>query len=91
MSEESRYFELAKSLEKHYPGLSFRDHCYWRIALDNTLGDRWDKVIRRPAYKNLDTKQLQKVNELLAKYLDDKDLLIAHNKNSLHYRGKLNK
>ena len=88
MTLKEKYFELAGRLEERYPDTSFRNHCYWRIALDNTLGARWDTVIGRPAYKHLTSARMESVVSLLEAYLQDRDLLMAHNQVSLKYRGK---
>ena len=85
---EKQYFRLAKELENTYPKLSFQNHCYWRIALDNTVGDKWDKIIKRPAYQNLNKGQLKEVVDLLTSYLENKDLLLEHNQLSLSYRKR---
>jgi hypothetical protein len=86
---EDKYFELGNSLPKTYPDLNFDNHCYWRISLDNALGDFWKNIVKSPAYKNLSDEELIKAVELLEDYNTDKDLLIEHNKNSLRWRGKL--
>ncbi|MEM9896585.1 MAG: acetyltransferase [Bacteroidota bacterium] len=81
-----KYFELAALLEEQNPGLTFRNHCYWRIALDNTVLTKWDTVMKRPAYQHLTTEQLAFAVRLLANYLDDKELLLRHNRVSLRFR-----
>lgn len=89
MSEETlveKYFILAKKLEKTYPETEFKDHCFWRIALDNTLKNQWNEVIERPAYEHLSLIQLQKVIHKLESYLKDKGLLLDDNQRSLNYR-----
>ncbi|MGB3182403.1 MAG: hypothetical protein WBB45_13515 [Cyclobacteriaceae bacterium] len=88
MTAEDQYFRLARQLEKRYPDSSFRDHCYWRIALDNTLQAKWDTVIKRPAYKHLDGQQMKQVISLLQAYEADEELLKKHNRKSLQYRKK---
>ncbi|MEM7549558.1 MAG: acetyltransferase [Bacteroidota bacterium] len=85
---KGQYIELAKQLEEHYPNLDFRNHCYWRIALDNIIRQKWDLVIGKPAIHHLTEKQLTEVNGLLLNYLSDKSLLLEHNRNSLKFRGK---
>jgi methylated-DNA-[protein]-cysteine S-methyltransferase len=38
------------------------DHCFARIILDNTIGDgrqQWDKVIQKPAIRNMNEQQLR--------------------------------
>ena len=70
----SRYFELGKQLPEKYPQLTFQNHCYWRIALDQTLQTKWDTVLKRPANKNLSRDQLIAVVRWLEVYLEDPSL-----------------
>lgn len=86
---EQAYFELGNKLPTLYPGLSFRNHCYWRIALDITMGDQWNNKLESPAYKNLSSDQLSHVVNLLQSYQSDVKKLQQHNLESLTYRGKL--
>lgn len=85
----SFYKELPELLEKTYPDLNFKNHCYLRIALDNAIGTKWDLRIAKPAYKNLNSTQRQLVIEYLTQYVEDKSMLQSHNLISLAYRGKL--
>ncbi|MEL7145895.1 MAG: acetyltransferase [Bacteroidota bacterium] len=82
----SMYLKLGSTLEETYPHRSFKNHCYWRIAMDNVLSDRWDKHVQRPAYRNLSEEQLKEVVNLLEQYQTDELLLMTHNKQSLQYR-----
>ncbi|MEM6517352.1 MAG: acetyltransferase [Bacteroidota bacterium] len=82
------YQNLPEELPKIYPDLNFDNHCYLRIALDNTFKAKWDTKIKRPAYKNLNKPQLEQVLLLLNRYKTDSGLLLRHNKNSLRWRGK---
>ena len=34
------------------------DHCFMRICLDAAMGQRWDRVVRRPAIHHLTNAQL---------------------------------
>ena len=70
-SDEHEYFKVATDLERKYPQHSFQNHCYWRIALDHFCKGKWDTVIPRPAYKNLDREELKKVVDLLKSYMED--------------------
>lgn len=83
---EEQYFKKAKKLERRYPHLQFRDHSYWRIALDNTLKGKWDDIVEWPAYKNLTLDLLEIVVSWLDAYWDDENLLLLHNEKSLAYR-----
>lgn len=80
------YFSLGTKLEETYPHLNFKNHCYWRIALDNVFSSKWDAKLQRPAYKNLDFAHLKQVVQLLQAYCLDKELLLKHNLHSLNYR-----
>ena len=80
--------QLAKDLEKQYPDLNFRNHCYLRIAYDNVVGAKWNTVISEPFTKKAIIEQVNKANELLILYKTDKHLLLEHNKISLTYRKK---
>lgn len=82
------YQSLPEKLAAHYPELNFSNHCYLRIALDNTVEAKWDTIISRPAYKNLKEEQLNNIRALLQRYFDDKALLLEHNQNSLRWRKK---
>lgn len=82
------YQNLPEKLAKQYANLRFDNHCYLRIALDNTFKAKWDTVIKRPAYKNLSGEQKNKVLSLLQKYQSDQELLLIHNQNSLRWRKK---
>jgi len=85
---ESRYFELGNELPNIYPHLSFQNHCYWRISLDNSLDDKWNRVISSSAYKNLNDEQLKQVVNHLESYATDAELLQNQNRKSLEHRGK---
>lgn len=80
--------ELANSLEKQYNDLNFRNHCYLRIAYDNTVHAKWDTVIDKPFVARASSSQIEKANELLILYSKNKELLMQHNKKSLTYRNK---
>ena len=82
------YQHLPETLVAQYPQLNFDNHCYLRIALDNTFQAKWDTKIKRPAYKNLNEEALKQVIALLETYRTDKHLLLTHNQNSLNWRKK---
>ena len=83
------YQYLPEELAKQYGTLRFDNHCYLRIALDNTFQAKWDTVLKRPAYKNLNEAELQNVLKLLKMYKKDQELLLTHNQNSLQWRKKI--
>ncbi|UZO80012.1 acetyltransferase [Aquimarina sp. ERC-38] len=82
------YQHLPEELAKQYTNLRFDNHCYLRIALDNTFKAKWDTVLKRPAYKNLSATEREEVLNLLKTYKTNEALLQEHNKNSLEWRGK---
>lgn len=89
-SEEyyKKYKGLQEELPNIYPELNFDNHCYLRIALDNVFDAKWDTKLKRPAYKNLESKDLENVLNLLESYKNDKNVLLEHNKKSLSFRKK---
>lgn len=89
LEHKELYFSLGNELAQLYKQLDFQNHCYWRIALDNTLSAKWKDVIPAPAYKNLTEEQFNHVIGLLKKYKEDKELLLKHNRRSLEMRGKM--
>lgn len=80
--------QLANNLETQYPNLNFKNHCYLRIAYDNTVNAKWDTVVARPFKANASLEQVYRVVWLLMLYKTDKELLLQHNKNSLTFRKK---
>lgn len=68
--------------------LNFRNHCYLRIAYDNTVNNKWDNEIAKPFIKNANEKQLNNAVLLLNKYVTDKEILLKHNAVSLAFRKK---
>lgn len=80
---------LSNSLDSYYYNeLNFRNHCYLRIAFDNTINQKWDLKIKRPFIKHASENQLNNVLLLLNRYFSDKQLLLADNQKSLIYRQK---
>jgi hypothetical protein len=80
------YQSLPEQLAEQYKNLNLENHCYLRIALDNSFQTQWNKVLKSPAYKHLNNNQLEEVNSLLKQYQKDKNLLLKHNKKSLSWR-----
>ena len=60
--------QMARERDPAQPKWPVRlDHCFARIILDNTVGkgsQQWDKVIKKPAVRNLTAQQLQNAIEL---------------------------
>ncbi|AUC78683.1 acetyltransferase [Nonlabens sp. MB-3u-79] len=88
LNKRQQYFDLGNQLPNTYIHLNFDNHCYWRIALDNTLFAKWKDVVPAPAYRNITEEQLDYVIHLLKNYLIDEQLLLEHNRISLAYRAK---
>lgn len=80
------YQGLPEQLAIHYKELPFDDHCYLRMALDNTFSAQWDTKIPKPAYKNLNQPQKKQVLQFLNQYKKDQALMLHHHRKSLEYR-----
>ena len=78
--------KLAFDLEKQYPELDFKHHCYLRIAYDNCVQDKWNNVIKASFLNNCSNDQLNITRSLLIIYKNNLDYLIQHNIISLNYR-----
>ncbi|WGK64045.1 acetyltransferase [Croceiramulus getboli] len=87
----STYQNLPEKLVDTYSDLNFENHCYLRIGLDNIYQAKWDTVIQRPAYKYIQEAEREALLQLLKRYLEDKALLMAHNKDSLQWRQQTKK
>ncbi|MEB3345965.1 hypothetical protein U6A24_10865 [Aquimarina gracilis] len=48
-----------------YPQLSFDNHCYLRIGLDNLVKAKWDTLISRSPYKHSSEGQRDELIKLL--------------------------
>jgi hypothetical protein len=80
---------LSNRLDNQYTKeLNFRNHCYLRIAYDNTTQDKWDKKVAKPFVKYATIAQLQNAVDLLNVYLSDKLKLLSDNEKSLNFRKK---
>ena len=89
--KEQSKAEILKSafdLEKTYPELSFKHHCYLRIAYDNCVQDKWNNVIKAPFMNNCNFHDFVTLGILLDIYKNNKVFLLRHNTNSLNYRNK---
>ncbi len=78
---------LSDMLDNQYNNeLNFRNHCYLRIAYDNTTQDKWDIRVAKPFVKYATNMQLQSAVDLLNKYSSDKLILLSDNDKSLNFR-----
>jgi len=80
-------YMITTELPYIYPQLQLQNHCYRRIAYDNAVTWRWDKVITSPFIDHVDNDILEKVIHNLLLYSKDKSILINHNDISLTYRN----
>ena len=80
------YQGLPEQLAIHYKELPFDDHCYLRMALDNTFSAQWDTKIPKPAYKNLNQPHKKQVLQFLNHSKKDHALILHHLLKSLKYR-----
>ena len=67
------------------------DHCFARIILDNVVGkgqQQWDKVISKPAVRNMNEQQLQEAISLGLSIIGGETDLCQLDKASLQARGK---
>lgn len=78
------------------------DHCFARIILDHTIGEghqQWDKVLPKPAIKNMSAQQLQNAITLGRKveagevdlcHLDEKSLQCRGKNKAKHHKATVN-
>lgn len=87
---QNEIIRLSNLLDEQYSKeLNFRNHCYLRIAYDNSVSNKWDNVIPKPFVKHSNDEQLKNVLMLLNSYVSNKQLLLNHNILSLQFRKKL--
>ena len=87
---QNEIIRLSNLLDEQYSKeLNFRNHCYLRIAYDNSVSNKWDNVIPKPFVKHANDEQLKNVLMLLNSYVSNKQLLLKHNILSLQFRKKL--
>ena len=80
---------LSNKLTTQYESqFNFRNHCYLRIAYDNTIGDKWDIAVRKPFVKYATVAQLIHALKLLNIYTKNKADLLLDNEKSLQFRQK---
>ena len=65
------------------------DHCFMRVCLDHAIGQRWDRVVAKPAIRNLDDEQLLRAVACAERIVADPTTLPALNDASLAMRGHL--
>ena len=66
------------------------DHCFQRILLDHACGGRWyDHIAGRPAYRHADDAVLARAIALGEAAVAGEVDLVALNRQSLAWRGKL--
>ena len=83
--------KLSNQLDIQYnQELNFRNHCYLRIAYDNTVNNKWDITVKRPFTKYANEHQLETTLNFLKLYLSDKKRLLNDNEISLAFKKKDN-
>ncbi len=82
---EQSYLSIGNELEK-LNIQNFKNHCYWRIANDNAVNAKWNTVINKPFYKNVDYNTLLKSVTYLKTMLHDNEVIKVLNSRSLNYR-----
>ncbi|KIW69148.1 hypothetical protein PV04_05041 [Phialophora macrospora] len=84
--------ELAKARDPCQPKWPVTlDHCFARIILDNAIGDgqkQWDKILPKPAVRNMNEQQLQKAITLGLRIVGGDVDLCQLDEISLICRGK---
>lgn len=65
------------------------DHCFYRVVLDWLVQDKWDRVLDKPAYKQLTEEQLEKCIDRMYIWIECPSILRRDNKNSLSYRKRI--
>ena len=84
--------QMAKSRDPAQPKWPVTlDHCFARIILDNVVGrgqQQWDKVLSKPAVRNMDGRQLRDAIDLGEKIRAGKVDLCQLDESSLRCRGK---
>jgi hypothetical protein len=81
---------VSNYLDKLYANKTrFRNHCYLRIAYDNTCNNKWDIVVHKPYIKNATEIQLNTTLQYLNKYKYDFNEVLSDNHKSLKFRNKI--
>jgi O-6-methylguanine DNA methyltransferase len=84
--------QLAKAKDPAQPKWPVTlDHCFARIILDNTVGEgkqQWDKVISKPAVRNMTEEQLQNAINLGLQIIAGNVDICELDNTSLQCRGK---
>ncbi len=78
---------LAREAARHWPVVN--DHCFQRIVLDAISGEVWYDHISRPAYRNMTTDQAERAVKLCEDIIAGDVDIVALNRQSLSFRGKL--
>lgn len=87
---QARYLELINTILPATIQQPIRlNHCFGRVILDWLFQDVWyEHIKKRPAYQQLSEMQLQQAIERMEKWLEDGEILVRDNRDSLFYRGK---
>lgn len=63
------------------------DHCFMRVCLDAAMGQRWDRVVRRPAVRHMTLAQLECAVGVAERIVVEPGVLEGLNAQSLGWRG----
>ena len=64
------------------------DHCFMRVCLDHAIGDRWDRVVDRPAIRHLTDEQLARAIAIAERIERQPSVLAELNRESLVLRRR---
>ncbi|MEL7254826.1 MAG: hypothetical protein AAFZ04_07580 [Pseudomonadota bacterium] len=78
---------MARNPDRAWPVVN--DHCFQRIVLDAVSGGVWYDHIARPAYRNMTKEQAEKAVTLCEGIIAGTEDIVALNRQSLIFRGKL--
>lgn len=86
-----RWYRLTRQLlpamadSQHWP--IRLDHCFMRVCLDTSLGQRWDRAVRRPAIRYLSLQQLAAAVAQAERIMATPSILPSLNRDSLRLRA----
>ena len=86
---EKEYIELGNELPTIHTDLDFENHCYWRMAADNVVGDKWKRKVMPPFYKHCSLAQLDTAVNFLKMMREDYFAVKALDANSKKYRKNI--
>lgn len=76
----------ANELVEKYPDKNLENHCYLRIAYDNSCKGRWTDFFERPFYKHAPLHKAMKAKVILEQMKTSERIVDTLNEMSLNYR-----